>query len=141
MEVESEDASINLDIPGDGWISLDRKLAAALTKISEGEFCHHWTLATTAALNKNEQRGEEHCYVRCSSTIRLEKSAELMYEISHLHRIVLRGENLESFQNNWIMVLSELKKTPDPDVAQHLYFRQIQYFRPLAEDIAHCKRS
>ena len=54
MEVESEDTSINLDIPGDGWISLDRKLAVALNKISEGELGRQLTLATTAALSKND---------------------------------------------------------------------------------------
>ena len=55
MEAESEIASINLDIPGDGWISLDWKLAAALIKISEGELGRQLTLATTAALNKNSE--------------------------------------------------------------------------------------
>ena len=42
------------------------------------------------------------------------KSAELMYDTSHLQRIVLRGESYESIHNNWIMLLSELKKTPYP---------------------------
>jgi hypothetical protein len=30
--------AFDLETPGDGWVTLDRKLAAALTKISRGEF-------------------------------------------------------------------------------------------------------
>ncbi len=36
-------------------------------------------------------------------------NAELMHDINHLQQIRLRGENMESFQNSWTMVLSDLK--------------------------------
>ncbi len=39
------------------------------------------------------------------------------------------------------MVLSELKTEPDPEILRFCYFKQIQYFKPLAEDIAHFKRA
>ena len=39
------------------------------------------------------------------------------------------------------MVLSELRTQPDPDILRHCYSRQIQYFKPLAEDISHYKRA
>ncbi len=42
------------------------------------------------------------------------KNTELMYDINHLQRTVLRGENLESFHSNWIMALREIKKAPYP---------------------------
>ena len=47
------DTIVDLETPGDGWISLDRKLAAAATEISEGELGRQLTLATTAALSKH----------------------------------------------------------------------------------------
>ena len=45
------------------------------------------------------------------------------------------------FHNTWNMVLSELHTVPDPEVLQLWYFKQQQYFKPMAEDIAHYKRA
>ena len=52
MKVETDDPWA-LDDPGEGWISLDRKLAAALTKIDHGEIGREITQTTTTALNNN----------------------------------------------------------------------------------------
>ena len=54
-----------------------------------------------------------------------------MFDINHLRQVTLRGENLEALQNNWTNVLSGLKKPPDPDIAQHLYYKHVQHFKPL----------
>ncbi len=39
------------------------------------------------------------------------------------------------------MVLSELSTVPDPEALQLWYFRQLQHFKPMAEDIAHYRRA
>ena len=39
------------------------------------------------------------------------------------------------------MVLSELHTVPADDLLQFWYFKQLQYFKPMAEDIAHYKRA
>jgi hypothetical protein len=59
-------------------------------------------------------------------------TADLMYDIHHLHRITLNGYHIVSFQNKCIMVLSELEKTPDPEVIQHGYHKRAQRLKPLA---------
>ena len=51
------------------------------------------------------------------------KSAMVMFDINHIQRIALKGDNLESFQNTWTMVMSELASTPDPAILQYCYFR------------------
>ena len=38
------------------------------------------------------------------------------------------------------MVLSELSFVPEPSLLQFWYFKQIQNFKPMAEDIAHYRR-
>ena len=48
-----------------------------------------------------------------------------------------KNDNLESFHNIWNMVLSELSTVPDPEVLQLWYYKQLQHFMPMAEDIAH----
>ena len=50
MNVETHE-TIELGTPGDGWVTLDRKLAAALTKISHGELGRQLALPSNAALN------------------------------------------------------------------------------------------
>jgi hypothetical protein len=116
-------------------------LAAALTKISEGEIGRQVALASTTALNNNTvQRGR----VLLAIVFRyyaVENSAHVLYDLSRLQKLTLRGDNLESLQNTWTMVLSELSKPLDPDLLQALYVRHLQYFKPLAEDIAHYRRA
>ena len=68
-------------------------------------------------------------------------SAQVLYDLTHLQKLTLRGDSPESFQNTWAMVLSELSKPPDPDLLQALCLRQLQCYKPLAEDIAHYKRA
>ncbi len=53
MKVETHEA-VDLETPGDGWVTLDRKLAAALTKISHGELGRQLTLTSNAALNSGQ---------------------------------------------------------------------------------------
>ncbi len=45
------------------------------------------------------------------------------------------------FHNTWDMVLSELKTQPDPSLLQYWYFKQVQYFKPMSEDMARYKRA
>ena len=52
LKVETHDTT-QLEEPCEGWISLDRKLAAAKTKITHGEIGRQITHATTTALNNN----------------------------------------------------------------------------------------
>ena len=42
----------DLEVPGNGWVTLDRKLAAALTNISHGELGRMLTLHSNACLNQ-----------------------------------------------------------------------------------------
>ena len=64
-----------------------------------------------------------------------------MYDLNHLQTLTYKGDNLESFQNTRHMVLRELSQPPDPELLQELCFRQVQYCKPLAEDIARNKRA
>ena len=116
-------------------------MAAALIKISEGDIGRQLTLAITTALSSNTvQRAR----VRLAIVFRYYaagNSAQVLYDLNHLQKPTRKGDNLESFPKNaWAMVLSELSKPPAPDYLQTLCFRQLQYFNPLAEDIAHYKR-
>ena len=68
------------------------------------------------------------------------KSAEVLFSLNDLQKVTLRGDNIEGFQNSWVMVLSGLYKNLDLDVFEYCYFQQVKDFRPLLEDIAHYNR-
>ena len=54
MMVETEEPwSPALEEPGEGWVSLDRKLAAAITKIARGEIRREITQYNTTTLNNH----------------------------------------------------------------------------------------
>ena len=54
MQVETHESD-DLEAPGNGWVTLDRKLAAALTKISHGELGRMLTLHSNACLPQRRQ--------------------------------------------------------------------------------------
>ena len=52
----------------------------------------------------------------------------------------MKNFNLENFQNTWEMVLSGMKKLPDEEILELLYFERIEKHQGLAEVIAHYSR-
>jgi uncharacterized protein (DUF1684 family) len=140
MKVEAHEA-VDLETPGDGWVTLDRKLAAALTKISHGELGRQLTLTSNAALSSGQVARGRVLLALVFEYYSAGKNAMVMFDINHIQRITLEGDNLESIQNTWTMAMSELATAPDPAILQYCYFRQIQNFKPLADDIAYYKRA
>ncbi len=131
----------DLEDPGEGWVSIDRELAAALTKIARDELGRQITQAGTIALSNNTvARGR----VLLSTACRYYASgnnALVLYDIIHLQKLTLKEDNFDSFHNTWTMVLSELSEPPDPKLLLHLYFKQVQHFKLLDEDVSHYKRA
>ena len=103
MKVETEPPWA-LEDPGEGWISLDRKLAAAITKIAKGEIGREITQYNTTALNNNQVvRGR----VLLALVFRYYSSGtsgQVLYDMNHLQTLTLHGDNLEGFRNTWNMV-------------------------------------
>ena len=64
-----------------------------------------------------------------------------MYDITDLTKVSMKGNNAENFQNTWIQVLRGMRKPPDPEVMEVLYFKCIERFSGIAEDVAHYNRS
>ena len=67
MDVESADDD-DLETPGDGLISLDRKRVAALTKASAGKLGRKLTLTSNAALS-SERAARGRVLLRTASSI------------------------------------------------------------------------
>jgi hypothetical protein len=105
----SED--VDPETPGPGWVTLDRKLAAALTYISPGELGRQLTLTSSAALNQGRVARGRLLRSQVFQYYSSGKNAEFIYGSNHILEISLRGENLESFHNSWTMTGFEAVET------------------------------
>ena len=140
MKVETHEA-VDLETPGDGWVTLDRKLAAALAKTSHGELGRQLNLTGNAALSRGQVARDRVLLALVFEYYSAGKNAIVMFDINHIQRITLKGDSLESLQSAWTMVMSELGTAPDPAILQYCYFRQLQNYKPLADDTAYYKRA
>ena len=68
-------------------------------------------------------------------------NGQVLYDMNHLQSLRMKDNNLESFHNSWNLVMSELEFVPDPATLQFWYYQQVKDFKPMAEDIAHYRRS
>ena len=94
MKVEAEEPWA-LEEPGEGWISLDRKLAAAITRIAGGEAGREITQRNTTALsNSLVIRGR----VLLAIVFRYYSSGasgQVLYDMNHLQTLSLHGDSLD----------------------------------------------
>ena len=115
-----------LQEPGNGWVALDRKIAAGLMLICHGELGRELTqMSTTMYNNDLIVRGRSLLAVvfryYASST-----SGQVLYDLNHLQSLRLVGDNAEGFHNAWNMVMAELSSTPAEETLQYLYYHQIK---------------
>ena len=97
-------------------MTLDRKLAAALTRISHGELDRKLELHSNACLSLGKAARGRVLLQLVFNHYASGNNAELMYDINHIQKITLKGECLDIFQNAWLMALGEVKTPPDPSI-------------------------
>ena len=79
-----------------GWVSLGRKLAAALTKIAHGEIGRELTQATTRALSHGRIIRGRVLLAIVFRHYASGNSGQVLYDMNHLQSLVLKDNNLES---------------------------------------------
>jgi hypothetical protein len=60
--------------------------------------------------------------------------------INDIQTIVMKGDNLEGFQDMWEYALAGMTSVPHKDVLEHCYYQQLRGYRGLSEEIAHYNR-
>ena len=68
------------------------------------------------------------------------RAPDALYNLIDLQRVQIKNGNLEGFVNTWNMVLKGMKKVPDIDTQEFLFYEAVKACKELAEDIAHYKR-
>ena len=90
MKVEAREA-IGLGVPGNVWLTPGRSIAAALTRISHGEFDRALTLTSNACLDMGRSARGRALLQIVLNHYSSGKNAELMYYINHIQKITLKG--------------------------------------------------
>ena len=68
------------------------------------------------------------------------RTADAVYNLTDLQKVRIVRGNIEGFQSTWTMVLSGMRKQPDEDILELLYYERVESFQGIAEDIAHYNR-
>jgi hypothetical protein len=95
---DKADSVDELNIPGRDWVSLGRKLASAVTKIAHGELGRQIALMNSTAIDAGRIARGRRLLQLVFHHYSSRSSAELMYDASHLQRIILKNDQIETFQ-------------------------------------------
>jgi hypothetical protein len=107
-------------------VLLDRRLSCALQDIATGELGRQIVLATEAELHEGRSiKGIDILRMICKYYL-TNKTSDLVYDITDLYKVRMKGNNAEGFQNTWIQVLTGMRRQPDPEVLELLYFQCVE---------------
>ena len=68
------------------------------------------------------------------------KHSEVVYSIRDLSSVQIKSGNVEGFQTSWDMILKGMKRSPDKETQEFLYYEAVKDFKGIAEDISHYER-
>jgi hypothetical protein len=97
----------------EGWVSLDRKIAAALTNMVTGETGREITQRSNTCLNNNTIARGRVLLAIVFRHYASGQSEQAMYDMNHLQSLVMKGDNLDAFHNTWNLVIRELSVEPE----------------------------
>ena len=119
---------------------LDRRLSARLQMIATGELGRQITQKAEDALKTGRAvRGRELLRM-IFQYYQTNRTADAVYNLTDLQKVRIVKGNIEGFQSTWIMVLSGMRKLPDEDVLELLYYERVETFAGISEDVAHYNR-
>ena len=85
MKVQAHEA-VDLETPGDGWVTLDRELAAALTRILRGELGRQLTLTSNDAVSSGQVARGRALLALVFAYYSAGNNAMVMFDITHIQR-------------------------------------------------------
>jgi len=122
------------------FLTLSKKLAAALQKIATGELGRKISQIAEDYL----KRGRSVPGLVLLRVIQMDYStnrqAEVVFNLNDLQKVQIKSGNLEGFTNSWDMVLKGMRKVPEEDILEFLFYEAVKGWRGIAEDVSHYER-
>ncbi len=122
------------------FASLDAKLAAALSKILQGELARQVNIrkekmASTGRLMKGRQ-----ILWLLYQHFKISQAEGSLLEFQDLLNVKLQGDGLRTFLNDWDSVLLAMAQEPPVEILETLFRLQIQRYQPLRDQLAYYDR-
>ena len=112
-------------------------MAAALQKIATGELGRCITQKAEDCLKNGKSVPGLILFRLIVKYYATGRHVETVFNLNDLQKVVIKGGKFEGFQNTWDMVLKGMRKSPDDDVLEFIYYKAVKNWRGIAEDIAH----
>jgi hypothetical protein len=140
LEVESDKQTFeSMSDPGE-FVSLDAKLAAALSKLAQEELGREIVQQQEiAAKSQKRLKGRQILWMVYQYYATSQDAGE-MYSIVELMAVRLVDDKLETFMNNWSHVLAGMDEMPQAAVIEELFIEQLRYSKIMKDEIAHYDR-
>ena len=122
------------------FATLSRKLSSQLQRIATGELGRQITQKVEDCLKQGKSAPGLVLLRMILKYYSSGRHAEAVFNLNDLQKVTIKGGNLEGFQNTWNMVLKGMRKPPDEETLEFLYYEQVKYWRGISEDIAHYDR-
>ena len=117
-------------------LSLDAKLAAAMTKLSHGELGRLFSLATERERLADPPRmiKGRHLLWMVHDYHKFDEEIGAIMDIKDLMSVKLRGDaGLETFMNSWDMVIAGMQELPVESILEPLFLEQVRAAPALRE--------
>jgi hypothetical protein len=118
METENPEHNFEtLSDPGE-FVSLDAKLASALTKLAKGELGREIVQQQELAAKSSKMLKGRHILWMVYQYYAVSQDAGAMYSITELMSVRLNDDKLETFLHNWNHVLAGMESPPANDIVE-----------------------
>jgi len=122
------------------FATLSRKIAAVLQKVAEGNLGRNITQTAEDWIKQGKSVPGLVLLRIILQYYATGRQSDAVFNLNDLQKVQIKGGNLEGFQISWDMVLKGMRKPPEEDTLEFLYFEAVKDWRGLSEDIAHYRR-
>ena len=139
-EVEEPSATIDSFRDSGKFLTLDSKLASALSDIAKGDLGRKITLLTEKEDREGRLTRGRQILRAIYDHFKLDEFAGVLYELTDLMAIKIKADSpspkqLEWFMTSWESTLAGMKKEPTDDVLEALFIERVRGCPGIAQDI------
>ena len=126
---------------GDGFETLDRKLAASLIRVTKGELARKIHLESQRMNAKSMVLKGRQVYWMILSAFRTNPNMGVVYGVRDISKVQWLGdEKLETFQSNWFTVINQLRNPMGEGQLAEVLLELLENSKDMKDDIGHYRR-
>ena len=113
------------------FFQLDKRLSCALQRVATGELGRKIAMVTEAEMKQDRSAKGIVLLRMIFDYFRTNRTVDVVYEITDLDAVRIKGNNVEAFQNTWVSVLTGMNQVPDDRSLEVLYHDRVEKFNGI----------